>query len=96
MQDINAGVQPYNAQEYIQTTNTMNRVSRKAHISGSSNIVLGGKCIIHEYALLRGDLRRAAAGSSSQQGANHVVTTGRYCAIGEHAVIRPPYKTYKG
>lgn len=96
MQDINDRVQPYNGAEYIQTSNTLNRVSRKAHLCGTSNIVLGGKCIIHANALIRADLRRSATSSASSQMANHVVTTGRYCVVGEGAIVRPPYKTYKG
>ncbi|CAO1627300.1 unnamed protein product [Parajaminaea phylloscopi] len=96
MQDVNRTVQPYHASEYFETANTQNRVSRKAHLCGTSNIVLGGKCIIHANALIRADLRRTATSTASSQMANHVVTTGRYCVLGEGAVIRPPYKTYKG
>lgn len=108
-------ITPYNPAEYIQTANTLNRVSRKAVILGTTNIVLGGKCIIHHNAFIRGDLTRSSAGSgagaaaatatgeAAQQqrrtaaaGQNVVIVTGRYCAIGTGAMIRPPYKTYKG
>ncbi|PWN29330.1 putative dynactin Arp1 p25 subunit RO12 [Jaminaea rosea] len=86
----NEGVKPYPPNEYIQTSHTLNRVSRKAVLHGTSNIVLGGKCIIHSGAMVRGDLKRAASGSTI------AISTGRYCVVGEGTVLRPPYKTYKG
>lgn len=100
---INASVQPYNPAEYIQTAMTGNRVSRKATVLGSQNIILGGKCIIHSGAIIRGDLRRlptksADAGSKEGgQSANTVVISmGRYCTLGEGCLLRPAYKTYRG
>lgn len=111
MEGINDDVQPYKASEYIQTAHTMNRVSRKAVLYGTSNIVLGGKCILHSGAIIRGDLRRAIAASSQGGGAGSgsgsgstatqqqqpiAVGTGRYCVVGQGAILRPPYKTYKG
>lgn len=41
-------------------------------------------------AIVRGDLRR------SQTGSYVVISMGRYCLIGEGAVLRPPGKIYKG
>lgn len=41
-------------------------------------------------AIVRGDLRRSAAGQ------HVVVSMGRYCLIGEGSVLRPPGKIYKG
>jgi len=41
-------------------------------------------------AILRGDLRRATAGQ------HVVISMGRYCSVGEGAIIRPPGKVYKG
>lgn len=105
---INASVQPYNPSEYIQTAMTGNRVSRKAIVLGSQNIILGGKCIIHTGAILRGDLKRLSSktvdggakegnGAGSGQASNSVVISmGRYCTLGEGCLIRPAYKTYKG
>lgn len=55
---INEAVQPFHPAEYIQTAGTGNRVSRQAVILGSQNIVLGGKCVIHHGAVIRGDLKR--------------------------------------
>ncbi|KAJ8325692.1 hypothetical protein O5D80_005891 [Batrachochytrium dendrobatidis] len=82
-------VQYYHKPDYIET-DTGNKVSRKAHIYGIQNIVLGGKTIIQDNAVLRGDLRRAGAGHSV------AITTGRLCQIHSNVIIRPPYKLYKG
>ncbi|KEI37454.1 uncharacterized protein L969DRAFT_96533 [Mixia osmundae IAM 14324] len=79
----------YKRSEYIET-DTGNKVSKRSTICGSSNIVLGGKTIIQQGSIIRGDLRRQGAGNAV------VVAIGRYCLLGENAVIRPPYKTYKG
>ncbi|GAA5982111.1 hypothetical protein JCM11641_000591 [Rhodosporidiobolus odoratus] len=85
------------------TTDTGNTVSRSAIITGSQNIVLGGKSILHPGCVIRGDLRRSgvAAGGSGGGGGGGgggtvVVAMGRYCVVGEGAVLRPCYKTYKG
>ena len=97
-------VAPYHPNEYIQTALTGNKVSRKATILGSQNIILGGKCIIQHGAIIRGDLKRiapssAATASSSgqtQPAQSVAIFIGRYCLLAESSVIRPPYKTYKG
>ena len=97
-------VAPYNPNEYIQTALTGNKVSRKATILGSQNIVLGGKCIIQHGAIIRGDLKRvtsfaassASGGTQTQQSQSVAIFVGRYCLLAESSVIRPPYKTYKG
>lgn len=104
---INASVQPYNPAEYIQTAMTGNRVSRKATVLGSQNIILGGKCIIHTGAIIRGDLRRPPAKApegGAKEGApaagpaanTIVISMGRYCTLGEGCLLRPAYKTYRG
>lgn len=104
---INSSVQPYSPSEYIQTALTGNRVSRKAVILGSQNIILGGKCIIHHGVIIRGDLKRIMPPTKDgeqqkqqqqqqQQGNAVVVAIGRYCTLGEGCVIRPSYKTYRG
>lgn len=95
-------VAAYSPNEYIQTALTGNKVSRKATILGSQNIILGGKCIIQHGAIIRGDLRRIVASSTSsstgsgQQTQSVAIFIGRYCLLAESSVIRPPYKTYKG
>ncbi|WVW84017.1 hypothetical protein I302_106044 [Kwoniella bestiolae CBS 10118] len=79
----------YEKGTYIET-DTGNKVSRKATITGATNIILGGKSIIQTGSILRGDLRRSTAGQ------HVVITMGRYCLIGEGAIVRPPGKMYKG
>ncbi|ORX35807.1 trimeric LpxA-like protein [Kockovaella imperatae] len=79
----------YEKGTYIET-DTGNKVSRKAVITGATNIILGGKSIIQSGAVLRGDLRRYTAGQ------HVVISMGRYCNISEGVVIRPPGKIYKG
>ncbi|KAJ1943580.1 hypothetical protein FBU59_002868 [Linderina macrospora] len=83
------GYTTYNKAEFIET-DTGNKVSRRSLISGSQNIVLGGKTIVHSKCTIRGDLRRA--GPTHQA----AVLIGRFCSLGEASVLRPPYKTYKG
>lgn len=94
-------VVPYHPNEYVQTAMTGNKVSRKATILGSQNIILGGKCIIQHGAIIRGDLKRIPASSTtavsqSQPAQSVSIFIGRYCILAESSVIRPPYKTYKG
>ncbi|KAJ2745496.1 hypothetical protein GGI20_002100, partial [Coemansia sp. BCRC 34301] len=79
----------YRKSDYIET-DTGNKVSRRSQISGSQNIVLGGKTIVHPHCTIRGDLRR----SGPQHQAS--VLIGRFCTLGPFSVLRPPYKTYKG
>ncbi|SCV69918.1 BQ2448_1312 [Microbotryum intermedium] len=76
--------------DYIET-DSGNKVSRKCVISGSQNIILGGKTLIQPGVIIRGDLRRAGA-----TGAAVVVSIGKYCVLGEGCILRPPAKTYKG
>ena len=61
---------------------TGNKVSRKAIIAGPQNIILGGKTIISNGAIIRGDLRRTGSGHTV------VISLGRYCLIGEGCVMR--------
>ncbi|KAJ2367748.1 hypothetical protein IW150_005593 [Coemansia sp. RSA 2607] len=79
----------YKKSEFIET-DTGNKVSRRSLISGSQNIVLGGKTVVHSKCTIRGDLRRA--GPTHQA----AVLIGRFCWLGPFSVLRPPYKTYKG
>ncbi|GAA6053306.1 hypothetical protein JCM3770_006676 [Rhodotorula araucariae] len=79
---------------YIRT-DTGNIVSRQSVITGSQNIVLGGKSILRHGCILRGDLRRAGA-PGAKEGGTVVIAMGKYCDVGEGVVLRPCYKTYKG
>jgi hypothetical protein len=68
---------------YIRITkDTGNKVSRRATISGPQNIILGGKTIISNGAIIRGDLKRAGPGHAV------VISLGRYCLVGEGCVMR--------
>jgi len=79
----------YSKADYIETESG-NKVSRRSIISGSQNIVLGGKSVMQPSVVIRGDLKRAGGGQSV------VIAVGKYCLFAEGCVIRPPYKTYKG
>lgn len=85
-----------NPRDYIQTAATGNALSRRAAIYGASNIVLGGKCIVEHRAILRGDLQRTVRADGDERASAVVIAMGRYGHVGEHAVLRPPHKTYKG
>ena len=61
---------------------TGNKVSRRATISGPQNIILGGKTIISNGAIIRGDLKRAGPGHAV------VISLGRYCLVGEGCIMR--------
>ncbi|CAK7241222.1 MAG: hypothetical protein STHCBS139747_002682 [Sporothrix thermara] len=50
--------------EYIET-DTGNKVSRKATLVGTQNIILGGKSVIQQDVMIRGDLVRSLPTSSS-------------------------------
>ncbi|KAJ1853445.1 hypothetical protein GGH12_005075 [Coemansia sp. RSA 1822] len=86
---METGLTTYKKSEFVETE-TGNKVSRSARISGGNNIVLGGKTIVHHKCTIRGDLRRSGQGHQAS------VLIGRFCSLGPSCVIRPPYKTYKG
>jgi len=66
----------------VAVKDTGNKVSRRATISGPQNIILGGKTIISNGAIIRGDLKRAGPGHAV------VISLGRYCLVGEGCVMR--------
>ncbi|KAK5992250.1 Dynactin subunit 5 [Cladobotryum mycophilum] len=87
--------------EYIET-DTGNKVSRKAVLVGTQNIMLGGKTVIQPEVMIRGDLVRTiphAAPSSGGTAApqnNTAVAIGRYCFLSRGVLLRPPGRIYKG
>lgn len=87
---------PFVPAEYIETGGTGNKVSRRAAIYGANNIVLGGKCVLHHGATIRGDLKRIVHATDAPQSSNVVVVVGRYGILGERCTVRPPYKTHHG
>ncbi|KKY37967.1 putative dynactin arp1 p25 subunit [Diaporthe ampelina] len=56
--------------EYIET-DTGNKVARKATLVGTQNIMLGGKTVIQQEVMIRGDLARTATSSSGGTPANN-------------------------
>ena len=77
----------YDAQGYIETE-TGNKVSRKSNIYGSQNIVLGGKTIVKDSCILRGDFQRNSSGVS--------IAIGKYTILEKGVQIIPPERIVKG
>lgn len=78
---------------------TGNKVARKATLVGTQNIMLGGKTVIMQDAMIRGDLARTALSSSaggSAPASNTAVAIGRYCFLSKGCCLRPPGRMYKG
>jgi len=61
-----------------------------SHATQHASPFHGSELICGPGAILRGDLRRSTAGQ------HVVISMGRYCSVGEGAIIRPPGKIYKG
>lgn len=53
---------------------------RHTVLCGSQNIILHGKTIVQQEAIIRGDLAN--------------VRLGRYCIISKGVVLRPPFKKF--
>ncbi|KAF2425220.1 trimeric LpxA-like protein [Tothia fuscella] len=84
--------------EYIET-DSGNKVSRKANISGTPNITLGGKTVIMADVHLRGDLTRPKAATPDPKGAKQSSTSisiGRCTVVSTGTVIRPPGRMSRG
>ncbi|KAN0060064.1 hypothetical protein ACQY0O_008037 [Thecaphora frezii] len=105
MPPLHKHVPSFNPNEYLQTAQTGNQVSKRSIILGSANIMLGGKCILHPGAIIRGDLKRNTSTAPAEPGApaSHaperatvVVLMGRYCLLDEGCIVRPPWKVYRG
>lgn len=90
--------------EYI-STDTGNKISRRAQIHGTQNIILGGRCVIQASTVLRGDLVRLpsaplsvpAAATAAPPGKQGVaISLGRYTLIAPGCVLRPPFLPSSG
>ncbi|CAK7268630.1 hypothetical protein SEPCBS119000_003158 [Sporothrix epigloea] len=89
--------------EYIET-DTGNKVSRKATLVGTQNIILGGKSVIQQDVTIRGDLVRSLPMSSSSSsgggpatgpGNNTAISIGRYCFLSKGCCLRPPGRLWR-
>ncbi|KAF4304523.1 putative dynactin subunit 5 protein [Botryosphaeria dothidea] len=87
--------------EYIET-DSGNKVSRRAHISGTANITLGGRTVIMADVHLRGDLHRfkssdtSAEGKSAPSSAANAISIGRCTVVGAGCVVKPPARISRG
>ncbi|KAK8162339.1 trimeric LpxA-like protein [Phyllosticta citrichinensis] len=90
--------------EYIET-DSGNKVSRRAHISGTANITLGGKTVIQSEVVLRGDLHRLKTSSSTTSSTqqqpsssqhSNAISIGRCTIISPNCTIRPPARVSRG
>ncbi|KAF3041618.1 hypothetical protein E8E11_001513 [Didymella keratinophila] len=75
--------------EYIET-DSGNKVSRKAAITGTANITLGGKTVIMADVQLRGDLKptRPMPSQSGKETTPISINIGR-CTIGDNVFVGP-------
>ncbi|KAL2353561.1 trimeric LpxA-like protein [Cryomyces antarcticus] len=84
--------------EYIET-DTGNKISRRAKIEGSPNIMLGGRTVIMADVHLRGDLHRFSQSSTDGKtpGApTTAISIGRYTVVSTGCTIRPPMRISRG
>ncbi|KAJ9082300.1 hypothetical protein DSO57_1005750 [Entomophthora muscae] len=78
----------YRKSEDFFITPTGIRMSRDATIYSPESIVMGGKNIVFEGVVIRGDLRKDKANTTS-------INMGRYTYLEKNVVIRPPFRLYK-
>jgi hypothetical protein len=79
-----------------------NKVSRRAAITGTANITLGGRTVIQADVHLRGDLHptrplpQSSAGSSRPDVPPTSISIGRCTVISTGCVIKPPSRVSRG
>ncbi|GAB7329975.1 hypothetical protein MBLNU13_g01671t1 [Cladosporium sp. NU13] len=87
--------------EYIET-DTGNKISRKAHIEGKPNIMLGGRTVIMAGVTMRADLQRKVERSADggeggeKAAAATAITIGRGTIVSTNCTIRPPMRMSRG
>ncbi|GAB1734650.1 hypothetical protein NU195Hw_g9487t1 [Hortaea werneckii] len=83
--------------EYIET-DTGNKISRRSHIEGKQNIMLGGKSVIMAGVCLRGDLYRKSerAATEGEKDAQTAISVGRASVISTNCTLRPPMRLSRG
>ncbi|KAI7091434.1 hypothetical protein KC356_g650 [Hortaea werneckii] len=79
--------------EYIET-DTGNKISRRSHIEGKQNIMLGGKSVIMAGVCLRGDLYRKSerGATEGEKDAQTAISVGRASVISTNCTLRPPMR----
>jgi hypothetical protein len=75
-----------------------NKVSRRAAITGTANITLGGRTVIMADVQLRGDLHptRSAPSQSGRETTPISINIGRCTVISTGSVIKPPARISRG
>ncbi|KAF2502613.1 trimeric LpxA-like protein, partial [Lophium mytilinum] len=78
-----------------------NKVSRRAAITGTANITLGGRTVIQSDVHLRGDLHPTRAmpsstSSSKPEAPSTSISIGRCTVISTGSVIKPPSRISRG
>ncbi|SMQ46942.1 unnamed protein product [Zymoseptoria tritici ST99CH_1A5] len=84
--------------EYIET-DTGNKISRRAHIEGKQNIMLGGRSVLMAGVHLRGDLQRIPEPPAEGQPAKAPTTAiniGRASIISTGTTLHPPSRLHHG
>ncbi|KAI6803124.1 hypothetical protein KC363_g2155 [Hortaea werneckii] len=83
--------------EYIET-DTGNKISRRSHIEGKQNIMLGGKSVIMAGVCLRGDLYRKSerGATEGEKDAQTAISVGRASVISTNCTLRPPMRISRG
>ncbi|EON63930.1 hypothetical protein W97_03158 [Coniosporium apollinis CBS 100218] len=79
-------------------TDTGNKISRRAQITGTANITLGGKTVIQSDVVLRGDLHRLPQRKEdgTMERTPTAISIGRYTVISSGCVLRPPGRNSGG
>ncbi|CAO2651839.1 Nn.00g001220.m01.CDS01 [Neocucurbitaria sp. VM-36] len=83
--------------EYIET-DSGNKVSRRAAITGTANITLGGRTVIMADVQLRGDLHptRSVPSQSGKEVTPTSISIGRCTVISTGSIIKPPSRISRG
>lgn len=79
--------------EYIETESGT-RISRKSHVKGAQYIVIGGKTLIQDGVVLRGDLHNPApAQKGLAKSIEPIIALGKYSILRSRCVLTPPQRT---
>ncbi|KAF2721980.1 trimeric LpxA-like protein [Polychaeton citri CBS 116435] len=81
--------------EYVETESG-NKISRRSHIEGKANIVLGGKTVIMAGVHMRADLHRKSEEEGKERSPTTAITIGRATVIATNCTIRPPMRVRSG